>query len=139
MESKNLFFSFFKHETNKIQKEINAAIIIQNWWRQNQWKRFYTIPTNQRLDTDVIYNAYQNHYVNKRKYETDETTDTNDTSDISDLCDISNTCDISNISDISDSKSDYEGDDERDDERDERNERDEGNEARSKTTFFDNL
>jgi len=107
MESKknesvqNLFFSFFKqsekHKESKY-KELDAVILIQRWWRNNQWKRFYTIP---KLDTDVIStecnigNYYQ--FYLKRKFdeteldeteldetELDETEDTNDTSDISD-------------------------------------------------------
>jgi hypothetical protein len=55
MESKNsfqdLFFSLFtpvslfkKEKDDENEKNTNAAILIQNWWRQNQWKRFYTIP-----------------------------------------------------------------------------------------------
>lgn len=101
MESKNdsvqnLFFSFFKQSEESEEpkeKELDAVILIQRWWRNNQWKRFYTIP---KLDTDVISTECNigDHYqfYLKRKFdeteldetELDETEDTNDTSDISD-------------------------------------------------------
>lgn len=92
MESKrndsvqNLFFSFFKQPETDTNKE-KAAIVIQNWWKQNQWKRFYTIPETDRLDTDVISTECNigdleyNYYVNKRKFVDSDTDEADDEAD----------------------------------------------------------
>lgn len=43
------FWSSIYINQNKEDEQQKAAILIQHWWRQNQWKKFYTIP-----DEDVI-------------------------------------------------------------------------------------
>ena len=129
MESKknnsvqNLFFSFFKQTETVSKKELDAVVLIQHWWRKNQWKRFYTIPEIEietlRLDTDVIStecnigDLVYNYYVNKRKFvdtDDDEAGDTSDTSDTSNTGDTGDTTDDTSV--ISDAKSDYENESE---------------------------
>jgi hypothetical protein len=142
MESKNesvqnLFLSFFKqNKSTDTQKEIDAVILIQRWWRENQWKRFYTIP-NERIDTDVISTECNigDHYQFSVKRKFDETETDNEADDeredeetggsaklgwfgykkstgqftfYQDTPDTSDNPDTLDSSDISDAKSDYE-------------------------------
>lgn len=107
MESKtnyvqNLFLSFFKQNKKEqidtdTPKEINAVILIQRWWRENQWKIFYTI-LNEHIDTDVISNISDNeqYYLIKKNFDDVDIDEADD--------ELENQC----TSDTSDDKSDYE-------------------------------
>jgi hypothetical protein len=134
----NLFLSFFKQnkkEQTDTQKEIDAVILIQRWWRENQWKRFYTIPNQEyldqeRIDTDVISTECNigDHYQFSVKRKFDETDNEAD-----DEQENQHPSDTSDTSDISDAKSDYEDEDE--DEEDE----DEDEEQESLINRYENL
>jgi hypothetical protein len=120
MESKNesvqnLFLSFFKQnkkEQTDTQKEIDAVILIQRWWRENQWKRFYTNDEQkmtERIDTDLISTECNigDHY--QLETETDNEAD--------DEQENQHTSDTSDTSDISDAKSDYEDEEDEDEDK----------------------
>lgn len=58
---KSLYLSLFQKSNSYksiLDKQNGATLIIQRWWRQNRWKRFYTIPNE---DSENIENSESSH------------------------------------------------------------------------------
>ena len=64
----NTLLSYIFNKNNKANQE-KSAKIIQKWWRQNQWKIYYSIP-NVELNVDLQLN-YDSYLDSDSDYESD--------------------------------------------------------------------